>query len=76
MHGLTSAAGNHACVSRRLDCIDMITQSMAGFFFLGVDFGEEPPEQAVVGARPLEVQQVAGLRDALQVALLAQLPAN
>lgn len=43
--------------------------------FLGVDEAEEPPELAVVGARPLQVQQMAGLRDALQEAVLAQLPA-
>lgn len=41
--------------------------------FLGVDEAEEPPELAVVGARPLQVQQMAGLRDALQEAVLAQL---
>ena len=63
-----------SCMRVAMDAL--IIQSMAGFVFLGVDVGEEPPEPAVVGARPLEVQQVAGLRDALQVALLAQLPAN
>jgi hypothetical protein len=52
-------------------------QSIGFFlFFMGVDVSEEPPELAIVGARPLEVQQVAGLRDAMELAVLAQLPVN
>lgn len=50
--------------------------STGGLVFLGVDVGEEPAELAVVGARPLQVEQVPGLGDALQAALLAQLPEN
>ena len=41
----------------------------------GVDVGEPPLELAVVGARPLDVEQVAGLADAVQEALVAELPA-
>jgi hypothetical protein len=41
----------------------------------GVDEGEPPLELAVVGARPLDVEQVAGLADAVQEAVVAQLPA-
>jgi hypothetical protein len=43
--------------------------------FCGVDVGEPPLELAVVGARPLDVEQVAGLADAVQEAVVAQLPA-
>jgi len=41
----------------------------------GVDVGEPPLELADIGARALDVEQVAGLADAVQEAVVAQLPA-
>jgi len=41
----------------------------------GIGVGEPPLELADVGARALDVEQVAGLADAVQEAVVAQLPA-
>ena len=54
-------------------CIDPSAGLVSGS--RGVDVGEPPLELAVVGARPLDVEQVAGLADAVQEAVVAQLPA-